>query len=92
VQHNPAIGDGLSGLGAALREMASRGITMKYTKIHRVLGEGNFVLTVSEGTFANQPTAFYDLFRVAGGKIVEHWDTIETIPPRSAWKNENGKF
>ena len=22
---------------------------------------------------------FYDLFRVAGGKLVEHWDTIETV-------------
>jgi hypothetical protein len=23
---------------------------------------------------------------------VEHWDTIETIPPRDQWKNDNGKF
>jgi predicted SnoaL-like aldol condensation-catalyzing enzyme len=34
----------------------------------------------------------YDLFRIADGKIVEHWDSIEAIPPRSEWKNENGKF
>jgi predicted SnoaL-like aldol condensation-catalyzing enzyme len=91
-QHNPQIGDGLSGLGAALEAMAKAGITMKYDRIHRVLGEGNFVLVVSEGAFAGKPTAFYDLFRVANGRIVEHWDTIETIPPRSEWKNDNGKF
>lgn len=92
VQHNPQIGDGLSGLGAALGAMAKAGITMKYDRVHMVLGEGNFVLTVSEGSFAGKPTSFYDLFRVADGKIAEHWDTIETIPPRSEWKNDNGKF
>lgn len=91
-QHNPQIGDGLSGLGTALEAMAKQGITMTYARIHKVLGEGNFVLVVSEGAFAGQPTAFYDLFRVESGKIVEHWDIIETIPPKQAWKNSNGKF
>jgi predicted SnoaL-like aldol condensation-catalyzing enzyme len=92
IQHNPQIGNGLSGLGAALQAMAKQGITMKYDRIHRVLGEGNFILSVSEGSFAGKPTSFYDLFRVENGKIVEHWDTIETIPPKSDWKNNNGKF
>ena len=91
-QHNPQIADGLSGLGQALQAMAEQGITMKYDKIHKVLGEGNFVLVVSEGSFAGQPTSFYDLFRVENGKIAEHWDTLETIPPQSAWQNQNGKF
>lgn len=92
VQHNPQIGDGLSGLGKALQAMAEQGITMKYDRIHKVLGEGNFVLVVSEGSFAGRPTSFYDLFRVESGKIAEHWDIIETIPPRAEWKNGNGKF
>jgi predicted SnoaL-like aldol condensation-catalyzing enzyme len=91
-QHNPQIADGLSGLGAALQAMAKAGVTMKYHKVHKVLGEGNFVLVASEGEFAGKPSAFYDLFRVANGKIAEHWDTIETIPPRAEWKNANGKF
>jgi len=91
-QHNPNIADGLSGLGAALEAMAKQGITMKYERIHKVLGEGNFVLVLSEGQFAGKPVAYYDLFRVESGKIAEHWDTIETIPPRSEWKNGNGKF
>ncbi|WP_394835863.1 hypothetical protein [Pendulispora rubella] len=72
--------------------MAKAGVTMKYDRIHHVLGEGNFVLTVSEGTFAGEPTAFYDLFRVDRGKLAEHWDTIEAIPIRARWKNANGKF
>ncbi len=91
-QHNPQIADGLSGLAAALEALAKQGITLKYTRIHKVLGEGDFVLVVSEGEFAGKATAFYDLFRVANGKLVEHWDVIETIPPREQWKNGNGKF
>jgi predicted SnoaL-like aldol condensation-catalyzing enzyme len=59
---------------------------------HRVLGEGNFVLTVSEGQFAGKHTSFYDLWRVENGKIAEHWDTVEAIPKEAEWKNGNGKF
>lgn len=92
IQHNPQIADQLSGLGKALQYLASQGISMKYDKIHKVLGEGNFVLTVSEGSFGGQHTSFYDLFRVENGKIAEHWDVIETIASKESWKNNNGKF
>jgi predicted SnoaL-like aldol condensation-catalyzing enzyme len=92
IQHNPQIADGLSGLGAAIKAMADAGVAMKYDRIHRVLGEGNFVLVASEGTFGERHSSFYDLFRVENGKIAEHWDTIEAIPPREEWKNDNGKF
>ncbi|MHA6247607.1 nuclear transport factor 2 family protein [Pontibacter sp. CAU 1760] len=92
VQHNPYIGDGLSGLGKALEEWAKQGIMMQYVKVHQVLGEGNFVLVVSEGQLGGQHTAFYDLFRVEKGKIAEHWDVLETIPSKDQWKNNNGKF
>ena len=91
-QHNPHIADGLSGLGAGLKAMAERGVTMKYESIRRVLGEGNFVLTVSEGQLGGTRVSFYDLFRVENGKIAEHWDTIEEIPPKDQWRNDNGKF
>lgn len=92
IQHNPHIADQLSGLGAALEAMAKQDITMKYEQVHHVLGEGNFVLAVSEGAFAGHHSSFYDLFRIENGKIAEHWDTIETIPAKEQWKNNNGKF
>ena len=78
MQHNPGVPDQLSGLGAALEQMAKQGIVMKYDKVHRVLGQGNFVLVMSEGTLGGVHKAFYDLFRMEQGKVAEHWDTIET--------------
>ena len=93
LQHNPAVADGLDGFGAAMKYFAENGLVMEYTKTHKVLGEGNFVLAMSEGKFGKgEHTAFYDLFRLENGQIVEHWDVISTIPPREEWKNENGKF
>ncbi len=93
LQHNPAIADGLDGLGSAMQYFAENGLVMTYEKNHMVLAEGNFVLSVSEGKFGTgEHTSFYDLFRIENGKIVEHWDTIETIPAKEEWKNNNGKF
>jgi len=92
IQHNSGIADGLSGLGKALEELGKAGISMVYNEIHMVMGEGNFVLVVSEGTFGDKHTSYYDLFRVENGRIAEHWDVLETIIPESEWKNSNGKF
>ncbi len=93
LQHNPAVADGLDGFGEAMKYFAENGLVMEYTKLHKVLGEGNFVLSMSEGKFGKgEHTAFYDLFRLEDGKIVEHWDVIQAIPPQSEWKNTNGKF
>ena len=92
IQHNPQISDQLSGLGKTLGDLAKQGVHLKYETIHKVLGEGNFVLVVSEGHFGTTHNAFYDLFRVESGKIAEHWDVIEPIPAKERWKNDNGKF
>jgi len=93
IQHNPSIADGLEGFGAAMKYFAENGLVMEFTKIHKVLGQGNFVLALSEGKFGKgEHTAFYDLFRLENGQIVEHWDVIAPIPAKSEWKNTNGKF
>lgn len=93
LQHNPAVADGLDGFSNAMKYFAENNLVMEYKKTHKILGEGNFVLTVSEGKFMKgDDSSFYDLFRLEDGKIVEHWDVIETILPKEQWKNSNGKF
>lgn len=92
IQHNPQLASSPSALRAALDAQDGDGLVTEYTRLHRVLAEGNFVLAVCEGTLEGVHTSFYDLYRLSEGKLVEHWDTIEAVPPRSAWKNDNGKF
>ena len=92
IQHNPGVKDGLAGLGEALAALAEAGMPMVYEKNHAIFGEGNFVISVSEGIFMKEKVAFYDIFRIENGLIVEHWDTIEKILPEDQAANTNGKF
>lgn len=91
-QHSPELADGIEPLRAALLAETEDGPAIVYDRTHRVLAQGNFALAVSEGHLRGRHTAFYDLYRVADGMIVEHWDTVEAVPPASEWKNDNGKF
>ena len=91
-QHHPELEDGIGALKAELEAVAGDRPVVEYERLHRVLAEGSFVLSVSEGFLAGVHSSFYDLFRIAEGKLVEHWDTIEAVPAQSEWKNDNGKF
>jgi predicted SnoaL-like aldol condensation-catalyzing enzyme len=91
-QHNCYGEDNKSGAQTQRGPFAKPGFVYKVDKVHRVLGEGSSVLVVNEGLFDNQPTGFYDFYRVVDGKMVEHWDVLETLLPRAQWKNANGKF
>lgn len=90
-QHNPGIKDGLAGIIEAVEYLTSQNNMFHYTRIHKVLGEGNFVLTVSEGEWNGKQQVFYDLFRFDEGKAVEHWDVIQEIPTEGL-ANDNGMF
>ncbi|MCF6262169.1 MAG: hypothetical protein L3J24_01035 [Xanthomonadales bacterium] len=93
IEHNPHLEDDILSLRTALSKSAANGENViQYKTNHRLLAEGNFVLSVSEGFTNGVHSAFYDLFRVSSGKLVEHWDTTEAISPRDEWKNNNGKF
>lgn len=92
VQHSPDLEDGIDSLRSALEATSDGSPVIDYHHLHRTLAEGSFVLTVCEGALAGVHSAFYDLFRIADGKIAEHWDTVEAVAPKSEWKNQNGKF
>jgi predicted SnoaL-like aldol condensation-catalyzing enzyme len=91
-QHNPMFGDGVKAVVEGFKGAAAAGVVIRYDVIHKVLGKGDFVLVMSEGSISGKPTAFYDMFRVEAGKVAEHWDVVTSIPPKGEWKNANGKF
>jgi predicted SnoaL-like aldol condensation-catalyzing enzyme len=91
-QHNCNGEDNKSGFQTKTAVFAKPGFVFKYDKLYKVLGQGSFVLMMSEGLFDGKPTAFYDLYRLEEGKQVEHWVALETIPPPAEWENSNGKL
>ena len=91
-QHNPQGSDGLDGFNKFVEYLTANNIAMTYDKCHKIIADGNFVLTMANGAFGDQKVAYYDLFRLEDGIVVEHWDVVANIPPKSEWKNQNGKF
>eukprot|EP00540_Astrosyne_radiata_P023508 CAMPEP_0116850918 /NCGR_PEP_ID=MMETSP0418-20121206/16426_1 /TAXON_ID=1158023 /ORGANISM="Astrosyne radiata, Strain 13vi08-1A" /LENGTH=264 /DNA_ID=CAMNT_0004482867 /DNA_START=1037 /DNA_END=1831 /DNA_ORIENTATION=+ len=92
IQHNPNVGDGVETLQAYMKKVAEEGNGFIYEKLHRVVGEGAFVLTMAEGKQGAVQTAFFDLWRLEDGMVVEHWDVVQAIPPAEQQKHKNGKF
>ncbi len=79
-QHNALLPDGVVGFRKTMQAMALTGMGIQIKKVHLVLGQGNFVLVLAEGTIVGKQYWTYDLFRVEKGKIVEHWDLMAEIP------------
>ena len=89
-QHNPMIGDGLDGLMKAIADFAAAGQVITKFEPQFAVAEGNFVFVASDAIMGGDPWAFFDLWRVEDGKIVEHWDVVAPIPAEMA--HDNGKF
>ncbi|MEO1011244.1 MAG: nuclear transport factor 2 family protein [Bacteroidota bacterium] len=86
IQHNPMVANGLD----AVRQFLANQ-DFNYDFVFKVLGQGDHVVSYSKATYNGMELAVFDLFRIKNGKIVEHWDNMEPIPPRSEWAN-TGKF
>ena len=88
VQHNADVPDGLEHFKPlALAEDKP----LIYEEIVLLVGQGNFVATLCKAAWEGQPFAQVDIFRIENGKIVEHWDNAEPVPPEDEWAN-SGKF
>ncbi|NRB02292.1 MAG: nuclear transport factor 2 family protein [Rhodobacteraceae bacterium] len=92
LQHNPDAGDGLKGLQELMAANAAKGLKISYDEIGIAVAEGNFVLTGVAGKQGDTPTAFYDLWRLEDGLIVEHWDVIAPIQTENLPDGYPGKF
>jgi predicted SnoaL-like aldol condensation-catalyzing enzyme len=92
IQHDPHIPDGASSVPAAFALLEAAGTPMTYRQLHRVVAEGNYVFTQSEGDCVGKPHAFSSLFRVENGRIAEHWDVVAPLPESEYVPHGNGLF
>lgn len=91
IQHNPTAEDGPEGFRKYIDFLKSS-YPQSHSEITQVFVDGNTVIlrvhNVREpGTRGN---AIIDIFRLADGKIEEHWDSVQPVPETS--KNDNGMF
>ncbi len=76
-----------------IKEMIDKKISEgTYLKTHKILAQGNFILTINELEENNQRFSLYEFFELKNSQIVSSWNIKEIIPPISQWQNSNGKF
>ncbi|KZS42693.1 hypothetical protein AWE51_04380 [Aquimarina aggregata] len=80
IQHHPKIKNGLQSLTQYYSNVF-------ITKVHKIIGEGNFILTQSSGIVDSKPSVIYDIYRLQNLMIEEHWSIDQPIPEKMAHNN-----
>lgn len=93
IQHNPKVPTGRAPLKQMFSDILAKMPNPPKTKVdvRRAAAEGDLVwLHVRTVMPDGQLNAIVDIFRVEGGRIVEHWDVVQPVPEKAA--NDNGMF
>lgn len=85
IQHNPAVSGGTEGFIAYFERMAEE-YPDKSIRFVRAVAEGDLVALHTHQIWpGNDQYVTMDFFRFdENGKIVEHWDSIQQVPPETA--------
>jgi len=89
IQHNPQMPNGLD----VLRQFISNPMPGPGFEQGMVVAQGNLVM--SHGRYsgwAGKTLIAVDIFRIEGGKIVEHWDVMQEEVPVDKTANGNPMF
>ncbi len=94
IQHNPLIADGPEPFLRFVRFRAER-FPQSRSEIKMVIAENDLVVLHVHSVLVpgTRGRHIVDIFRVEGGKVVEHWDVIQEIPEQLFPPiNDNGLF
>jgi len=94
IQHNPMAADGKEGLKNFL-DYAKKNMADFHADIKQAFADGNYVILHVLATRhpGDRGMAVMDIFRLdKHGKVVEHWDVAQDIPPPDKRANDNGMF
>ena len=93
VQHNLHASDGPEGLKAHI-EYLKRDFPNNRGEIKHVLADGDLVALHIHNRRSPEMRGYavVDIFRIENGKVVEHWDVVQTIPDPKDAKNQNTMF
>lgn len=85
IQHNPHVGNGRAALEAFLGPMFEAVPEGRFT-IARLIADNDLVVahTLFQANAEDRGTAVVDVYRIAEGRLVEHWDVKEAVPETSA--------
>jgi predicted SnoaL-like aldol condensation-catalyzing enzyme len=85
LQHNPTVGNGPAALQQLATTIHTQSPNAKFTTVH-VVAEGDLVFQQDQIVTAPGATPLndFDIYRVENGKLVEHWDVIESQPADTA--------
>ncbi|WP_089100689.1 nuclear transport factor 2 family protein [Streptomyces hyaluromycini] len=91
VQHDPALADGAAATKQAYADLFAAHPQYQAT-VAKVVAEGDLVAVHlhDQNSPSDLGTSVYEIFRVRGGKIVEHWAVTQAVPATSA--NGNSMF
>jgi len=89
IQHAVGLDNGRAAFMERIREAQDAGV--RCDCVFKLMGQGNFVVSYSKSVRGEDAVAVFNIWRLAGGQIVEHWSNVETIGPREEWAN-SGKF
>lgn len=81
----------ISGGIVGLRDWLASAEAGAYEMLFQIIGQGDVVVTYGKRHAKGKDIAVFDVYRLDGGKIVEHWMNEEEISPRAIWGN-SGKF
>jgi predicted SnoaL-like aldol condensation-catalyzing enzyme len=90
-QHNPNAADGPEGLKSYITFLKDK-FPNNHAEIKHIFADGDYVI-VHDHAVREPGTpgfAIVNIYKLENGKVVEHWDVIQSIPEKAA--NNNGMF